>query len=125
MILFEFLGWNGFSARKGFLKGRHKNVPLTTYRLGFIVITRLSYEGKRILMEAMSGLADNDDWLIDNSEEVRKAIRQGLQKEIARDKDSLREQLASERKLNSHLREKNIQIETENHTLRQALKALK
>lgn len=115
-------GFTKFSIKKGKLFGRHTNCPLLTMRLLVVSVTRMNAKAGSLVIEAVKGLSEDPDWLHLNSKRAHDAI-EDYRKQLynATQESAKRDAERAEARASKHEQE-NMQLRTENHTLRQAIR---
>ncbi|MFJ5538602.1 hypothetical protein [Vreelandella titanicae] len=115
-------GFTKLSIKKGKMFGRHANYPLLTMRLGVVTITRMEGSAGRLMTEALRGLSEDADWLYLNSKRAHDAI-ESYKKQLynATQESAMRDVERADNRA-SKAEQENMQLRTENHTLRQAIR---
>lgn len=115
-------GFTKLSIKKGKLFGRHANYPLLTIRLGVVSITRMESKAGRLMTDALKGLSEDPDWLHLNRKRAHDAI-ESYKKQLynATQESAMRDVERAENRA-SKAEQENMQLRTENHTLRQSIR---
>jgi len=75
LIVFAF-GLNGIGVKKTFLRGTDERYPMTTVTFIFFRAILLGKEAAALHLQAMFGLADNKEWLIENYPSMAKKLKE-------------------------------------------------
>ena len=68
-------GLNGIGCKRSFLRGSDERYPLFTIKFIFFHAIVLGRQAARLHMNAMFGLADNSDWLLENYPALKEHIK--------------------------------------------------
>ncbi|QPI62386.1 hypothetical protein [Vreelandella venusta] len=115
-------GFTKLSIKRGKLFGRHANYPILTIRLGLVTVTSMNEKAGGLIIEAVRGLSEDPDWLHLNSKRAHDAI-EDYRKQLynSAEESAKRDAERAEARASKHEQE-NMQLRTENHTLRQAIR---
>ncbi|MEL7966326.1 hypothetical protein AAG587_08115 [Vreelandella neptunia] len=110
------------SIKKGKLFGRHANYTLLTLRLLVVTVTRMNSKAGGLVIEAVKGLSEDTDWLHLNSKRAHDAIEDYRKQLYNSAEESAKRDAERSEQRASRAEQENMQLRTENHTLRQAIR---
>lgn len=115
-------GLNGIGCKRSFLRGSDEWYPLFTIKFIFFRAIILGRRASILHMNAMFGLANNSDWLLENYPALKahmKAQRDAVWSEAG---ESVKREVAYLRKRCERADERASKAEAENYALRKVIK---
>lgn len=115
-------GLNGIGCKRGFLRGSDERYPLFTIKFIFFRAIVLGRRASVLHMNAMFGLADNSDWLLENYPALQshmKARHDAVWREAG---ESVKREVAYLRERSERADERASKAEAENYALRKVIK---
>jgi len=119
------LGLTGISYKRGKLLGRLCQYPITTIRCLIITITLAPERAGHLFRDALEGLAQDRDWCIKNSQQVRLARRKAWAKARKQSDALFKDQIESYRNHYLEAAAEAQELKQENYRLRGAIKTFK
>ena len=121
MIVFAF-GLNGIGIKKTFLRGTDERYPMTTVSFLFFRAVLLGQKAGQLHLQAMFGLANNQEWLIENYQKITKHLKEQREKAWNDAEQGVAQKLKSYQDAASRCEEKASKAEAENYALRKVIK---
>lgn len=121
LIVVSF-GLNGICCKRSCLRGIYERYPMLTIKFIFFHAIILGRQAAKLHMDAMFGLADNSDWLLENYPALRDSIRARHDAVWREAKEATKREVDYLRENSKRADERAGKAEAENYALRKVIK---
>ena len=116
------LGLDGISCKRSFLRGTDERYPMLTIKFIFFHAVILGRQAAQLHMNAMFGLADNSDWILENYPALKASIRAKHDAVWREAKDATQREVEHLRENIKRADDRAGKAEAENYALRKVIK---